>query len=40
MPDEFINEAGNYPSSAFMDYLRPLIGEIPEYAQLKYQPAK
>lgn len=39
MPDEYINEAGNYPSQAFIDYLRPLLGELPRYAQLKYQPA-
>lgn len=27
MPDEFINSAGNDVTSAFMDYLRPLLGE-------------
>lgn len=38
MPDEYINEAGNYPSQAFLDYLAPLVGELPEFARLKYQP--
>ncbi len=36
MPDEFINAAGNFVTDAFFDYLRPLVGELPEYANLKY----
>ncbi len=39
MPDEYINEAGNFPADAFLDYLRPLVGELPEYAELDYKPA-
>jgi len=39
MPDEFINEAGNFVTDAFFDYLRPLVGELPQYANLKYQKA-
>ena len=39
MPDEFINEAGNFTSEAFLDYLRPLVGELPSFARLKYRPA-
>jgi 6-phosphofructokinase 1 len=39
MPDEFIDETGYLPSKAFMDYLRPLVGELPKYAKLKYKPA-
>ena len=35
MPDEFINDAGNYPTEAFLDYARPLVGELPEFADLK-----
>jgi ATP-dependent phosphofructokinase / diphosphate-dependent phosphofructokinase len=35
MPSEFINEAGNFPSPAFLEYLRPLVGELPEFARLK-----
>jgi 6-phosphofructokinase 1 len=27
LPAEFMNEAGNWPSRAFLDYARPLIGE-------------
>ena len=34
MPDAYINEAGNYVTDAFMDYLRPLIGEMPRYGKL------
>ncbi len=37
MDDEFINEAGNFPSEAFLDYLRPLVGPLPDFARLKYQ---
>jgi ATP-dependent phosphofructokinase / diphosphate-dependent phosphofructokinase len=34
MPDAMINAAGNFPSQAFIDYARPLVGELPEYARL------
>jgi 6-phosphofructokinase 1 len=34
MPDEYINEQGNFVTDAFFDYLRPLIGPLPEYAKL------
>jgi 6-phosphofructokinase 1 len=40
MPDEFINEAGNLPTQAFADYLRPLVGPLPEFADLNYVPAR
>lgn len=39
MPDNFINTEGNFPSQAYLDYVRPLVGELSDYAQLKYQPA-
>ncbi len=34
MPDEFINGAGNFVTEAFYEYLRPLVGELPEYVSL------
>jgi 6-phosphofructokinase 1 len=34
MPDEYINAEGNFVTEAFMDYLRPLIGPLPEYTAL------
>ena len=40
MPDEFINEAGNFPTAAFVEYLAPLIGPLPEFARLAYASAK
>ena len=40
MPDEYINAAGNFVTDAFLDYLRPLIGEMPTYAQLAGLPVK
>lgn len=38
MPDGMINEDGNFPTEAFFDYLRPLVGELPEYADLRFDP--
>ena len=38
MPDAFINKAGNNVTQAFIDYARPLVGELPpcaRFAQLK-----
>ena len=41
VPDEFINEAGNGVTDAFIEYARPLIGgPLPEYARLKKIPVK
>jgi 6-phosphofructokinase len=34
MAQELINEAGNHVSEAFYEYMRPLVGELPEYAAL------
>ncbi len=34
MPDEFTNSAGNGVSEAFLNYARPLIGEMPRYQRL------
>ncbi|MBX3440897.1 MAG: diphosphate--fructose-6-phosphate 1-phosphotransferase [Planctomyces sp.] len=40
MPDEFIAESGFDVTPAFLDYVRPLVGELPAHAQLRYKPAK
>jgi len=34
MPKEYFNPEGNFVSPAFLDYIRPLIGELPEFVQL------
>ena len=35
LPDAYLNEAGNYVTTAFLDYVRPLIGApLPEYVRL------
>jgi 6-phosphofructokinase 1 len=34
MPPEFINPKGNYVTPACLDYLRPLVGPLPEYVRL------
>lgn len=40
MPENFLNKAGNFPSEAFFEYARPLVGDLPEYAELKYAAAQ
>jgi ATP-dependent phosphofructokinase / diphosphate-dependent phosphofructokinase len=40
MPDSMINAAGNFPTAEFLDYLRPLVGEMPKFARLKYKKAR
>lgn len=37
MPDAYINEAGNFVTEAFMEYLHPLVGRMPQYARLSDQ---
>ncbi len=39
MPDEFINAEGNYVTQACIDYLKPLVGELPDYVRLAGVPA-
>lgn len=34
MPQDFINQEGNYPTEKFLDYCRPLIGPLPEFTRL------
>jgi 6-phosphofructokinase 1 len=34
MPDEYITPQGNFVTPACLDYLRPLVGPLPEYARL------
>jgi ATP-dependent phosphofructokinase / diphosphate-dependent phosphofructokinase len=33
MPREYFNEAGNFVSPAFLDYIRPLIGDLPDFVK-------
>ncbi len=35
MPAEFMNKDGNFPSSLFMEYLSPLIDELPDFTRLE-----
>ncbi|MEA1898713.1 MAG: diphosphate--fructose-6-phosphate 1-phosphotransferase [Bacteroidota bacterium] len=35
MPAEFMNKEGNFPSSLFMEYLIPLIDELPDFSRLE-----
>jgi len=35
VPDEFINEAGNFVTEAYIEYAKPLIGDLPEYVRLE-----
>ena len=34
MPDQYINAEGNFITDAFLEYIRPLIGELPRYTRL------
>ncbi len=34
MPGEFINSEGNFTTDAFLKYIRPLVGPLPEYTKL------
>ena len=34
MPDKFIRKDGMFVTKAFLDYARPLVGELPQYANL------
>jgi len=34
MPDQYINKQGNFITDSFLDYVRPLIGELPKYTKL------
>ncbi len=35
MPDDYFNAEGNFVSPAFMDYIRPLVGDLPEFVRLE-----
>lgn len=35
MPDEYFNAEGNFVSPAFYDYIKPLIGDLPEFVRLE-----
>ncbi len=35
MPKEYFNQEGNFVSEAFLDYIRPLIGELPDFVELE-----
>jgi len=35
MPSDFFNTEGNHVSPLFIDYIKPLIGELPEYLRLE-----
>lgn len=37
LPDEYINEEGNFITDTFFEYVKPLIGPLPEYAKLNYK---
>jgi ATP-dependent phosphofructokinase / diphosphate-dependent phosphofructokinase len=34
MPDEYIDAEGSFVTDAFLDYVRPLVGELPRYGRL------
>lgn len=40
MPDRYISKDGLFVTKAFLDYVRPLVGELPTYADLATTRAK
>jgi 6-phosphofructokinase 1 len=40
MPDDFINEAGNYVTRKFIDYAAPLIGKLPKTGLVERKPVR
>ncbi len=40
MPDKYISKNGMFVTKAFLDYARPLVGELPEFAELTIKKAK
>jgi 6-phosphofructokinase 1 len=40
LPDKFIRRDGMFVTKAFLDYARPLVGELPEYANLTIKRAR
>lgn len=37
MPDEYLNERGNFVSDKFIEYMRPLISDLPRFVRLAKQ---
>jgi hypothetical protein len=35
MPLDYFNKQGNHVSQKFIDYIKPLAGELPEFVQLE-----
>jgi 6-phosphofructokinase 1 len=35
MPPEYFNSEGNFVSPAFLDYMTPLAGDLPEFVKLE-----
>ena len=40
VPKKFIRKDGQFVTSQFLDYVRPLIGELPSYSSLTIKMAK
>ena len=40
MDDKYINAQGNFVTDEYIDYIKPLVGELPEYSELKYARAR
>jgi len=40
MDDKYINVQGNFVTDEYIDYIKPLVGELPEYSELKFTKAR
>jgi hypothetical protein len=36
MDDKYINDQGNFITDEYIKYIRPLVGKLPRYSELKY----
>lgn len=36
LDDKYINTRGNFVTDKYLDYIKPLVGELPAYSELKY----
>ncbi len=40
MDDKYINTSGNFVTDEYIKYIKPLVGEFPEYSELKFKKVK
>jgi len=36
MDDKYINTSGNFVTDEYIEYIKPLVGELPRYSELNF----